>query len=228
MKDEAAKSIILGTKQINFTKAHISRFWEKVQKSGDDECWDWIGGTVVGGYGQISITKIKLKAPRVAYALTKGDIPEGLCICHSCDRPLCCNPAHLWMGTHQENNDDKMAKGREVRGDAHWARQHPEKVLRGERASEIRRRGARRGDQHHSKLHPEVIPRGENHWMRRNPEKIRKGAGHCRAKLTEADVLEIRRLYAEKLFTQTQIGDKFSIDQTTVSDICRRKVWTHL
>ncbi len=39
-------------------------------------------------------------------------VPSGMMICHSCDYRLCCNPAHLFLGTAQDNTDDMIAKDR--------------------------------------------------------------------------------------------------------------------
>jgi hypothetical protein len=49
-------------------------------------------------------------AHRVPYTLNVGPIPVGLDVLHSCDNPLCVNPAHLSPGTYQQNMADRMAK----------------------------------------------------------------------------------------------------------------------
>ncbi len=92
------------------------RFWSKVKKT--DGCWLWTGGTDSAGYGMMVLTnksiglRKAIKATRVSWQLHVGGIPEGICVCHSCDVPACVNPAHLWLGTHTENMRDMMAKGR--------------------------------------------------------------------------------------------------------------------
>lgn len=70
--------------------------------------------TYPAGYGRTSWKARNLLAHRVAYGLTKGPIPEGLYILHSCDNPPCCNPNHLNAGTQQNNIDDMMERGRKI------------------------------------------------------------------------------------------------------------------
>jgi hypothetical protein len=86
-------------------------FWSKVEKRKPDQCWPW-QGTIVRGYGVMRYQGRIVRAHRIAYELAIGPIPPGKQICHSCDRPACCNPAHLWAGTASENAQDRENKGR--------------------------------------------------------------------------------------------------------------------
>ena len=76
-------------------------------------CWLWTGWVQGSGYGGLKVNGKNEQAHRMAYRLIKGPIKKGLCVLHRCDIPLCCNPKHLWLGTHQDNSDDKIAKDRQ-------------------------------------------------------------------------------------------------------------------
>jgi hypothetical protein len=92
------------------------RFWSKVDKRGDDECWNWKGSLRTTGYGQLTIRvdgKTRSKsAPQIAYLLQHGSIDETLDVCHTCDNRKCVNPAHLYQGTRHDNNMDSVSRGR--------------------------------------------------------------------------------------------------------------------
>lgn len=79
-----------------------------------EDCWLWIGPLNRGGYGKFCFGNIKSDtAHRVSYKIFKGDIPDGMFICHSCDVRNCVKPEHLWIGDHQENMLDMIEKGRQ-------------------------------------------------------------------------------------------------------------------
>lgn len=100
----------------------LSDFWNHVAKGAPDACWNWQKCKTRDGYGRVVLDGKGRLAHRVAYELTKGTIPSGMLICHSCDNPGCCNPAHLWPGTIRDNNIDMFRKGRGVnpKGERHY------------------------------------------------------------------------------------------------------------
>ena len=98
---------------ITAMKNFETRFWEKVDKSGGpNSCWNWTGAKHSFGYGSVRISRRAYKAHRVSYEWLIGPIPEGMCLLHTCDNPMCVNPSHLQVGTKMDNTQDMMKKGR--------------------------------------------------------------------------------------------------------------------
>jgi hypothetical protein len=96
------------------------RFWAKVDKGGPipphrpelGPCWIWTGATTEWGYGKLHVEKVWYVAHRRSYEMRHGAVPPGLLVCHRCDTPACIRPAHLFLGTSQQNTRDMHSKGR--------------------------------------------------------------------------------------------------------------------
>lgn len=166
-----------------------------------DECWDWLLATDDDGYGIAwggEGGKKKNGAHRAVYSMVFGEIPPGLCVCHRCDNPPCCNPFHLWLGTNAENTADRNAKGRQAIGDRHW-----------------------------TKLHPEKIKRGKESWSHLHPEKHSRGVNHYLAKLDDEKVRQIRVMLNEGV-TQSEIARFFNVNPGAISLVRHKKNWAHV
>lgn len=132
-------------------------------------CLDWPRGTTTWGYGRFRIggkNHQDFQVHRVAYELAIGPIPDGMCVCHRCDRRICFRPDHLWLGTYAENIHDCIAKKR------------------------------------------------FNH----------AGASNSKARLTEAQILEIRALGRQGL-TSRQIAEIYGVAYSGISRICSYRGW---
>ena len=94
------------------------RIIEKSCKCEKTDCWNWIKYKNKDGRAQCYFIGNKtLNASRVSYIAFKGNIPEGLLVCHICDNPSCVNPEHLFIGTNKDNADDKVNKNRSACGE---------------------------------------------------------------------------------------------------------------
>lgn len=115
------------------------RFWSKVAVGALSECWEWRAART-RGYGQFRVVARPAsphRAHRVAWALACGKIPDGVWVLHKCDNPLCCNPAHLFLGSQVVNMADAAEKGRTAHG-----RRNGSTKLDQEKVCEIRKRYA--------------------------------------------------------------------------------------
>ena len=125
---------------------------DRVQKVPWSGCWLWEKSLDGHGYGHsmcpvrycINVVARRRRrgavrqAHRLAFEAFVSEIPGGLCVCHACDVPACCNPDHLWLGTVADNNRDRDAKGRQATGSRNGRHTKPEAVARGSRHGSAR------------------------------------------------------------------------------------------
>lgn len=77
-----------------------------------NDCWEWQGNRMWLGYGDFVFKGKHVRAHRAFYGYYVGPIPDGMMVCHKCDNRPCCNPDHLYLGTHKDNMRDMIEKGR--------------------------------------------------------------------------------------------------------------------
>src|SRR5947199_128954 len=101
------------------TAQQTEKFLARVSILTDEDCWIWKGGVTgksrKGGKdvrGAVGIGGKVRTTHRVAWELQNGPIPKGMGVLHHCDNTLCCNPAHLFLGTQSDNHAAMMRKGR--------------------------------------------------------------------------------------------------------------------
>lgn len=168
-------------------------------------CWHWNGAPNSNGYGTIKIRGRTRGAHRLSYELRVGPVPPGFEVCHSCDNPICVNPGHLFVGTHDANMADMRAKGRA--GD----QRHPESFREQVRAAALRR-------------DPSCYLRGEESSSRRFPERLKRGSQRADAKLTEEKVALIRAAVGP----QREIAGRFGVTQSLISLVKQKRIWRHV
>lgn len=166
----------------------FDRFWYNVSER--EGCWGWAGFTSPGGYGVLTWTRpdggpTSMAASRFSYMVHFGNIPDDLYVCHHCDNPPCCNPAHLFLGTAADNIHDAQRKGR--------------------------------------------LPMGRKVYVPvADPFATNRGSKNVHAKLTEADVAEIRAAYATGLGGMQMLADLFGVNVGTISYAVRGIRWKHV
>lgn len=123
--------------------------WKSIKIGAIDECWPHTKKANKGGYGQMKIKQVTFLMHRIAYCLTfpgeiefraPADKNQKTFVLHKCDNPRCCNPHHLFVGTHTENMRDMVGKGRNINP---GGEDHPSSKLTRAQAMEIRELAAK-------------------------------------------------------------------------------------
>lgn len=195
-------------------------------------CRLWQGATNKkdNGYGVLNVDGRVRYAHRLAWEEVNGPVPAGSHVCHKCDVRTCINPDHMFLGTHADNMADKVAKGRQSKGEEHYASRLTEDDVREIRAavSTIEKIGERYG------VSPQAISgiRCGKKWKHvASPETVtravrigRRGETSNFAKLTADDVRAIRASKA----TLAELSTQFGVSQPALSLIRNRKTWRHI
>lgn len=95
-------------------------FFSKIQKTRS--CWLWKSSFSGHGYGMfrksIDNNLYCIGAHRASWIIHhQKKIPDKMLVCHECDNKKCVNPNHLFIGSHQNNSDDKITKNRGINGE---------------------------------------------------------------------------------------------------------------
>lgn len=90
-------------------------FWINVNIGDVKDCWNWMrskAGKIGNQYGVFGANGKKYAAHQFAASFLLGEKPKGMLACHKCDNTICCNPTHIYYGTHKDNDTDMRTRGR--------------------------------------------------------------------------------------------------------------------
>lgn len=205
------------------------KFWNRVQKGNENECWMWKRVRhrkkyPSFSYGEFGFNGKRYLPHRFAYQLHYKQDPGELFVCHSCDNPGCCNPHHLWLGTPGENNLDKIQKRRQQIGSEHHSA-----ILDEEKVKEIvglltntTLTFQQIGDKFGVSMSAISSIRRGNTWSQVTGGKV-KHRGRA-TKLTPDDVVIIKQLINEGKVLR-RIAEQFKVSSGTILDIKENRIW---
>lgn len=208
------------------------RLWAGVTKG--EGCWLWKGVIGRRSGGRIKFKGRYRSVGQVVWEATYGPVPPGMLICHKCDNPPCMRPDHLFLGTHADNQADMARKGRAARGERNARAKLTEASVRA-----IRKRAFSGESQVSLAMEYGLSTPGicsvihGKAWKHVDAPTIPVGTYRVQgervgsARLTESDVMEIRRRVASGE-SQSSLAKALDIGTTTVHFIVHRKTWKHI
>lgn len=220
------------------TESDHHRLWERVRKGEHDKCWPWTATQDRDGYGVIDIDKKQHRVHRLMYFMSFGPFNSSLYVCHRCDVPSCVNPAHLFLGTNDDNMADMVSKGRQARGEGQADAKLTNNLVQNVRADYETGRYtmaelAERYDLGRSTVGR--IVRGES-WkhieLGYDPQDIdaprNEGERSGAAILNEESVREMRQMHATGNFTFGELGKRYGVGKETARMAVSGESWAHI
>lgn len=226
----------------NLTEQESQRFWSKVNKEPgqgpNGDCWEWQARRSPDGYGMFCTDRQTVRANRLAYFLAFGQWPGEHLVCHSCDNPSCCNPAHFFLGGYLENNRDCFSKNRHpiIRGSEHVTSRLTEKSV-----IEMRSRYATEQVSYSDlaqvygvstqAVSQAVTGKTWKHVpgpVRADESKIICGEKIGTSKLTEDQVREIKAKYVPRKYSARRLAREYGMHRDSIEKILKGDHWKHI
>jgi transposase-like protein len=200
----------------------MERYFEKVDRRGPDDCWEWTAARFDKGYGAFRLGDKQLKAHRFGYEAQVGPIPEGQYVLHRCDNPPCQNPGHWFLGTHKDNAEDRETKGRGGRhyqgsfSEPKWAAGEVRAIRLAAQAGETHVSIAARYGSNQGTI--SAIVRRET-WRHTDLDIPASHGRPSRVKVTREMVEVICREYVPGLVRREDLAARFGVSRRTISMI---------
>lgn len=208
------------------------RFWDNTKVCDDDQCWEWMAGKHVYGYGEFKRSGYG-RAHRYSYATFRGELKASDFVLHKCNNPKCVNPSHLYAGTHQDNMGDMALSGVQRGNGSRLTAVDALNILK-LRISGVMIKEITKTTGFTKTEILGITARGNFSWdsdvlellkeYRSLPRQSLKGSEIKAAKITALDAMQIF-VSKEKAAV---IAGLFEISKTLVGNIKRKTAWKHI